>query len=89
MLTVGSTGDEVAKLQQRLIAAGHDSGDLDGAFGPTTKAALKAFQESKDLDIAGICGPVTLESPSAAIKALTTQGGPAASAAEGVPHHSR
>ena len=85
MLRSGSAGDEVTKLQQRLIAAGYAAGEPDGAFGPKTDSAVRAFQEANDLDVDGICGPETLEKLSSVINALTAQGGPAAATDEGGP----
>lgn len=58
MLKTGSSGDEVAKLQSRLAAAGFDPG---GIFGAKTAAALKAFQEKAGIAADGICGPQTLK----------------------------
>ena len=59
MLKKGSSGDDVAKLQKRLAAAGFDPGAADGIFGPKTEAALKAFQEANGLAVDGIAGPAT------------------------------
>ena len=59
MLKMGSSGDDVAKLQKRLAAAGFDPGAADGIFGAKTEAALKAFQESMGIDADGIAGPAT------------------------------
>ena len=59
MLKMGSSGDEVTKLQKRLTKAGFDTGGADGAFGPKTEAALKAFQESAGIAVDGIAGPAT------------------------------
>jgi peptidoglycan hydrolase-like protein with peptidoglycan-binding domain len=33
--------------------------DIDGAFGPTTLAAVKAFQTDLSLDVDGRVGPAT------------------------------
>ena len=59
MLRMGSSGDDVARLQTRLTAAGFDAGGADGVFGPKTEAALKAFQEANGLAVDGIAGPAT------------------------------
>mgnify|MGYP001816245768 CR=1 FL=1 len=81
MLKSGSRGDEVLSLQRRLKAAGFDPGGADGAFGPKTDAALRAFQEKAEITADGICGPKTLEKLHEAINALTTMGdAPAADA---------
>ena len=63
MLKSGSKGDEVRQLQEDLALLGFDPGSADGAFGPNTAAAVKAFQESVDsLDADGIVGPKTASS---------------------------
>ena len=85
MLRSGSRGDEVTKLQLRLAAAGYEPGEPDGAFGPKTEAAVRAFQGNEDLDVDGICGPKTLEKLSSVINALTSEGGPAATAEDDGP----
>ena len=63
MLKIGSKGDDVRQLQEDLNLLGFDAGTADGAFGPNTAAAVKAFQESIDsLDADGIVGPKTASS---------------------------
>lgn len=61
MLKVGSSGDEVARLQKRLAAVGFDPGGADGIFGAKTDTALRAFQEKVGIAADGICGPQTLK----------------------------
>jgi len=58
-LRSGSTGVAVRGLQRRLIAAGFGPDEIDGRFGPQTEAAVKAFQESRELDVDGVVGPLT------------------------------
>ena len=53
-LRLGDKGSDVLALQKRLFA-------LDGHFGPTTEAAIKAFQQSRGLTPDGIVGPATWE----------------------------
>ncbi len=58
----GSKGDTVKYLQQELNAMGFNCGDADGAFGPKTDAAARAYQKAvgftgKDVD--GIVGKMT------------------------------
>jgi peptidoglycan hydrolase-like protein with peptidoglycan-binding domain len=43
----------VKQAQEKLSAAGHDSGPADGIVGPKTQAALKEFQQSKGLQASG------------------------------------
>ena len=54
VLKVGSTGDLVKKLQEKLGAG------ADGSFGPGTEAKLKAWQTANGLAADGIAGPATL-----------------------------
>jgi putative chitinase len=54
VLKVGSTGDLVKKLQEKLGAG------ADGSFGPGTEAKLKAWQTANGLTADGIAGPATL-----------------------------
>ena len=59
MLRTGSTGAEVEELQTFLAAQGYDVGDIDGQFGPKTKAAVMAFQKDSGLQADGVVGPNT------------------------------
>ena len=56
---MGSKGDEVGKIQNRLKALEFYLGPVDGIFGGGTYAAVKAFQTSKGLDVDGVVGPET------------------------------
>ncbi|MBQ2262392.1 MAG: lytic murein transglycosylase [Loktanella sp.] len=40
---------ERRELQERLTAAGHDTGGIDGLIGPQTRGAIMGFQRSRDL----------------------------------------
>jgi len=60
ILKQGSSGPDVASLQQKLKDLGFDPGGVDGNFGPGTTAAVIAFQQSKGLQADGIAGPSTL-----------------------------
>ncbi|MDP4128310.1 MAG: peptidoglycan-binding protein [Bacillota bacterium] len=55
-LVQGNTGPAVIKLQGLLKAKGYYMGNLDGIFGPITKAAVIAFQKSANLVQDGIVG---------------------------------
>lgn len=56
---IGSKGDEVRRIQDKLKAGGLYRGPLDGDFGGGTEAAVKAFQKSKGLFVDGVVGPET------------------------------
>lgn len=60
VLQQGSKGPDVTALQMKLKEAGFDLGTIDGNFGPGTKAAVMAFQQSKGLTADGKAGPNTM-----------------------------
>jgi len=60
ILRQGSSGPDVTNLQQKLKALGFDPNGTDGNFGPGTRKAVIAFQQSKGLQADGIAGPATL-----------------------------
>lgn len=59
-LKLGTRGPDVAAWQTFLQARGFDPGKADGAFGPRTEAATKAYQASEGLKPDGIAGQLTL-----------------------------
>ena len=59
-LSNGSHGEKVEKLQQRLQELGYYDGEIDGQFGPGTKAAVVDFQKNNGLDTDGLAGSETL-----------------------------
>ena len=65
-LESGSSGPDVQALQQTLSDLGFDPNGIDGKFGPGTKAAVIAFQESKGLQADGKVGPATMAALGAA-----------------------
>lgn len=58
-LRYGSEGNEVATLQNRLIALGYLAGSADGKFGRDTKSAVIAFQKANGLSADGVVGADT------------------------------
>jgi Putative peptidoglycan binding domain len=58
VLRRGAHGPDVELLQRRLAEAGFRPGRVDGAFGPATEAALRAFQQARGLLADGVAGPV-------------------------------
>ncbi|HEY3449676.1 MAG TPA: peptidoglycan-binding protein [Myxococcales bacterium] len=59
MLSIGSRGADVTRLQNALKTAGYDPGGTDGVFGPKTKAAVTSFQRASGLGVDGVVGPKT------------------------------
>lgn len=57
-LSIGDRGPEVRHLQERLNFFGAEL-NVDGIFGPTTHAAVIAFQAEKGLTPDGVVGPNT------------------------------
>lgn len=57
-LSIGSSGEEVRKLQNALMSAGYDVGSsgADGKFGPSTSAAVKKYQKDMGLSVDGVAG---------------------------------
>lgn len=59
MLKVGSRGDCVADLQNRLNSAGSSVGRADSQFGPKTRDGVKDYQRKNGLKDDGIAGTKT------------------------------
>ena len=57
---VGSTGEEVKKIQTKLKNWGYYSGSVDGVYGWQTESAVKSFQKKNGLTVDGIAGTKTL-----------------------------
>jgi|AGTN01.1.fsa_nt_gi Cell wall-associated hydrolases (invasion-associated proteins) len=53
------SGDDVRAVQQALVKAGYSPGGVDGAYGPKTEAAVKAYQAGSRLAADGIVGKAT------------------------------
>jgi peptidoglycan hydrolase-like protein with peptidoglycan-binding domain len=58
-ISEGSTGDTVRWAQYLLVQRALSYNQIDGIFGPVTKAAVEQFQSSSGLGADGIVGPVT------------------------------
>lgn len=55
----GARGEEVRRIQERLLAHGFDPNGIDSVLGPGTERAVKAFQTRFNLVVDGIVGPIT------------------------------
>jgi putative chitinase len=87
VLQQGSSGPQVTALQTQLKALGFDPNGTDGNFGPGTKAAVIAFQQSKGLPADGVAGPNTmaaLQSAGGGSAPVATPASPAAGNAGGL-----
>ncbi len=58
-VTLGDRGSDVLQLQQTLNRLGFRAGSEDGAFGNSTVAAVRSFQQSRGLSVDGAAGPNT------------------------------
>ncbi len=60
LMKVGSAGDEVTRIQERLKELGFYSGEVDGKYGQGTAEAVKQFQSQHNLAADGIAGNDTV-----------------------------
>ena len=58
---VGSSGEAVREIQQRLKDWGYYKGDVDGKYGTATKNAVIWFQRKHGITVDGIVGAQTAE----------------------------
>lgn len=57
---LGSTGNEVKRVQTKLKELGYYKGSIDGIYGSGTKKAVTSFQRNCGITADGICGKQTL-----------------------------
>ena len=57
---LGSQGEEVRRIQNKLRSLGFYSGTVDGIYGTATQSAVRAFQKSVGITADGVAGPTTL-----------------------------
>jgi murein L,D-transpeptidase YcbB/YkuD len=62
LLEIGSSGQLVALLQQTLLQAGFDPGEVDGVYGHQTASAVAQYQAANGLFVDGVAGGQTLDS---------------------------
>ncbi len=75
VLEVGSRGENVTKVQKRLIQYGYLSGTADGKYGEKTRDAVEWFQRRNGLTVDGRVGKKT----AAALGVTLTGGGSSSS----------
>ena len=76
VLEVGSRGENVVKVQKRLIQYDYLKGEADGRYGEATRNAVRLFQKRNGLEVDGKVGPST-----AAALGVTLSGGGSTAAA--------
>ncbi len=59
LLREGSRGEEVRELQKALIELEYMEGKPTGVFDKKTTEAVRRFQRDRELEVDGICGPIT------------------------------
>ena len=59
--SMGSRGNEVRNIQQRLKEWDYYKGSVDGIYGTKTRSAVINFQKKHNITADGICRPKTLE----------------------------
>lgn len=59
VLEVGSSGENVVKVQKKLIQFGYLDGEADGRYGEETRDAVKWFQRRNGLSVDGRVGAAT------------------------------
>ena len=58
-ISEGATGPVVRWAQYKLVRRTLSDKQIDGIFGPVTKAAVEEFQRQSKITVDGIVGPVT------------------------------
>lgn len=59
LLKEGSRGEAVRELQKALIELEYMEGKPNGVFDKKTTEAVRRFQRDRELEVDGICGPIT------------------------------
>ena len=81
VLEVGSSGEDVRKVQQKLIQWGYLSGSADGKYGAKTRAAVAAFQRKNGLTADGRVGARTAAAMGISLSGGSGSGGATAASA--------
>lgn len=72
---MGSSGDAIKEIQQRLKDWGYYKGNVDGYYGAITQDAVIAFQKKHGIAVDGIVGAKTAEKLGVAAPSGGTSGG--------------
>ena len=72
VLDIGSRGDNVVKVQKRLIQYGYLDGSADGIYGEATRRAVLWFQKNNNLTQDGKVGPATAAALGVTLSASAT-----------------
>ncbi len=59
LLRAGSRGEAVREMQKVLIELEYMKGKPSGVFDKETETAVRRFQRDRNLEVDGICGPIT------------------------------
>lgn len=59
LVTPRMQGPAIVRLQELLDLLGYDTGPHDGIFGTVTELAVRDLQRENNIDVDGVCGPVT------------------------------
>lgn len=86
VLEIGSTGNNVVKVQQRLIKYGYLSGEADGKYAQKTYEAVRWFQKNNGLTIDGKVGPATAAALGVVISSGDSTGAASAAAIVSADH---
>ena len=81
VLAVGSGGEDVRKVQQKLIQWGYLSGSADGKYGEKTRNAVMSFQRKNGLTADGKVGAKTAAAMGLTLSASGSSGGATAASA--------
>lgn len=80
VLEVGSRGENVVKVQKKLIQFGYLSGSADGKYGEDTRNAVRLFQRRNGLSVDGKVGADTAAALGVTLSGTTSSAGRSVSA---------
>ncbi len=71
-LKMGSSGDDVKKVQSKLKSWGYYNGAVDGVYGSKTRDAVIYFQRKNGLDADGVVGEKTANAMGLSLKSTSS-----------------